>query len=53
VFVFFLRQCAIVDSINLLPSGIIFNAITLLIDLEQAALESGENSSSPAPQNGP
>jgi hypothetical protein len=32
----------IVDSINLLPSGIVFNAITLLIDLEQAALESGE-----------
>jgi hypothetical protein len=41
VFVFFLRQYAIIDSINLLPSGIIFNAITLLMALEQAALEQG------------
>jgi hypothetical protein len=37
VFVFFLRQYAIIDSINVLPSGIIFNAITLLIALEQQA----------------
>lgn len=40
-FVFFLCQYAIVDSINLLPSGIIFNTITLLIALEQMALEQG------------
>jgi hypothetical protein len=39
VFVFFLCQYAIVDSINLLPSGIIFNTIIMLIALEQAALE--------------
>jgi hypothetical protein len=41
VFVCFLCQYAIADSINLLPSGIIFNTITLLIALEQAALEQG------------
>jgi hypothetical protein len=42
VFVFLLRQYAIIDSINLLPSGIIFNAITLLIALEQqVALDQG------------
>jgi hypothetical protein len=41
VFVCFLCQYAIVDSINLLPSGILFNTITLLIALEQAALEQG------------
>ena len=40
-FVFFLCQYAIVDSINLLPSGIIFNTVTLLIALEQTALERG------------